>query len=408
MAVTWKNPQRFKPAVVLKRVSSVRTVNPEGGASFSGFELENCLPALHSMLNFPDAASQVDTANLVWRGLSKVKGELTPTSFLAAVNAELSEKLATKEEIYFLLTSVSIDHRDVPKTISIADAKMSFFPKRYPARFTKARATLLGHHKVPVESEPDEYCRVVVKVKAKTVKVAVNRALRALDLQRSLWCLMGNRQIQLAFGHARLEPINVVRLGSKHTIHLHSGACAQDGLWFEPGFMAANLYRPEKPDVLQANSQWALRRIRASKYGEKIVAALLRFVRALDESDANTAFLRLWSALESLTTPDQAHYDSLVKRSSFLFQETEYHCQLLEHLREYRNATVHAGEESERARTHCFQLQLYFVNMIWFHLRNAGEFSSLGEANEFLDFSVDKTDLKNKLRLTKKAIKFIS
>ena len=172
--------------------------------------------------------------------------------------------------------------------------------------------------------------------------------------------------------------------------------------------MAANLYRPEKPDVLQANSQWALRRIRASKYGEKIVAALLRFVRALDESDANTAFLRLWSALESLTTPDQAHYDSLVKRSSFLFQETEYHCQLLEHLREYRNATVHAGEESERARTHCFQLQLYFVNMIWFHLRNAGEFSSLGEANEFLDFSVDKTDLKNKLRLTKKAIKFIS
>lgn len=408
MPVTWKNSQRFKPAVVLKRVASVRTMNSKGGPSFAGFELADCLPALHSMLNFPDAASEVDTANLVWRGLAKVVGELTPSSFLAAVNAELSERLTTREQTYFFLTSISIDHRDIPRTLSIGDARISFFPKEYPARFVEARAELLRRHKLPVESEPKEYCRVVVKVNAKTVKGGVNRALRALDLQRSLWCLMGNSQIQLAFGSASLEPINVVRLGSRHTIHLNSGESAVDSVWFEPGFMAARIHRPSKPDVLKANSQWALRRIRGCRYGEKIATALLRFVRALDESDANTAFLRLWSALESLATPGQADYDRLVKRNSFLFQDTEYHRQLLEHLREYRNASVHAGEESDRARTHCFQLQLYLVNMIWFHVRNAKEFSSLVEANEFLDLPVDKIDLQNRLRLIKKAVAFVN
>ena len=408
MPVTWKKSPRFKPIVVLDRIASVRAVNPEGGASFSGFELEDCLPALQSMLNFPDAASEVDAASLVWRGLAKVKEDLTPSSFLAAVNTELSEKLATKEQIYYLLTSMSIDHRDFPKSLSVAGAEIVLSPSKYPARFIKPRAELLRAHKVPVAAEPDNYCRVVVKVKAKAEKVAVNRALRAIDLQRALWCLMGNSRMQLAFGGPALDPINAVRLGSEHTIHLKDGKPARAGIWFEPGFALAKLFRPDKPAIVQSNSQWALRRIQASKYGEKITTALLRFVRAFDEPEANTAFLRLWGALETLTTPGQADYDRLVQRCSFLFKDADYHRQLLEHLREYRNASVHAGEESDRAKTHCFQLQLYFVNLIWFHLRNANVFSTLEEANDFLDLPISQTALQNRLRLTKKALRFIS
>lgn len=407
MPVTWKKSPRFKPAVVLNRIASVRTVNPEGGASFSGFGLEDCLPALQSMLNFPDEASEVDTASLVWRGLAKVGEDLTPSSFLAAVNTELSEKLATKERTYYLLTSISIDPRYFPKTLSVTGAEIVFSPTKYPARFVKPRAELLRSHKVSVAAEPENYCRVIVRVKAKAEKVAVNRALRAIDLQRALWCLMGNSRMQLGFGGATLEPISAVRLGSKHTIHLEDGKPAQAGIWFEPNFTPAKLFRPDKPDVVRSNSQWALRRIQASKYGERIATALLRFVRAFDEPDANTAFLRLWSALETLTTPGQANYDRFVQRCSFLFKDTDFHRQLLEHLREYRNASVHAGEESDRARTHCFQLQLYFVNLIWFHLGNTKVFSTLEEANDFLDLPVNEATLQNRIRLTKKALKFI-
>jgi hypothetical protein len=407
MPVTWKKSPRFKPAVLLDRIASVRTVNPEGGASFSGFELEDCLPALHSMLNFPDAASEVDSASLVWRGLAKVRKDLTPATFLLAVNTELSEKLATKEQAYYLLTSLSIDHRDFPATLTVLGAEIRISPSKYPTRIVGVRAELLRANKVPVAAEPDNYCRVVVRVKAKAEKVAVNRALRAVDLQRALWCLMGNSRMQLAFGGAGMEPINVVRLGSRHTIHHQDGEAVQNGVWFEPNFTPARLFRPDKPDVVQSNSRWALRQIQASKYGERLTTSLLRFVRAFDEPEANTAFLRLWGALEALTTPGQADYDSLVRRCSFLFKEVDFHRQLLEHLREYRNASVHAGEESDRARTHCYQLQLYFVSLIWFHVRNAKVFTTLEEANEFLDLPANRAALENRLRLTKKALDFI-
>lgn len=406
MAVKWKKGPRFKPEVVLDRIASVRRMNPGGGASFLGFELEDCLPALQSMLKFPAAASELDVASLLWRGLTKVGENLTPATFLAEVNAEFLKRLATKEQEYCLLTSVSVDYRDIPKRFLFAGANVIFRPTNYPAKFDKARGMLLRSHNVPVPPEPPNYCRIVVGVKAKASEVAVNRALRAIDVQRALWCLMGNPRMQLVSGGAALRPINVVRLGSKHTIHLKSGKTAVDGIWFDPGFVEAKLFRFKEPKLVQKNVRWSLKRIEASKYGDKIVAALLRFVRAFDETDANTAFLRLWGALETLTTPGRADYGRLVQRCSFLFRETEFHRQLLEHLREYRNTSVHAGEESDRARTHCFQLQLYFVNLIWFHVRNARTFDSLEEANAFLDLPAEKAALERRRLLTSRALKF--
>lgn len=129
-------------------------------------------------------------------------------------------------------------------------------------------------------------------------------------------------------------------------------------------------------------------------------------MRALDESDPNTAFIRLWGALEMLVVPGQADYAKLVQRCAFLFNDTEFHRQLLEHLREYRNTNVHAGEESEQARTHCYQLQIYFVALLRFHLGNAKFFQSLDEANLFLEFPPDEKELKRRSQLIDKAIRY--
>lgn len=407
MPITWKNGKRFKPAVLLDRIASIRTVGTDGNVSFSGFELEDCLPAIHSMLNFPDVAVDIDTANLVWRGLAKVKNELTSSSFLKSINAELSDRLAAKERTYFLLTSLSIDHRDIPKKLKLLGAELTFTAQKYPIRF-KSREELLRLQTIPVQPEPATYCRVVVKVKAKTANAAVHRALRAIDLQRSLWCLMGNPHMQTLYGNSSPKPINVVRLGSRHTLHTENGEPAEEGLWYEPGFVEAQIFRIKNSTVAKTNSRFALRRLITSSYGEKITSALLRYIRALDEGEANTAYLRLWGALETLVTPGVADYDRLVNRCAFLFQDIDFHRQLLEHLREYRNVSVHAGEESDRARTHCFQLQLYFENLIWFHIRNTKFFRTLEEANSFLDLPSDKLELKRRLEIINKAVKFVA
>lgn len=407
MPIKWKQSPRFTPTVILKKIDSVRTINPEGGASFAGFELEDCLPALQSMLIFPSVAAEVDTSSIVWRGLASVGKDLTPDSFLAAINKELSNRLATKEQSYSLLTAISIDQRDIPARLQIMGAEIRFLASDYSRKF-KSREELLRNNALPVPPTPRTYCKVVIRTKAKSPHAAVNKSMRALDLQRALWCLMGNPRMQWAIGKPAFSPINVVRLGSQHTLHLADGAAATDAVWFEPGFVEASVFRIEKPDVVKRNSQWALQQIAACAYGEQLIAPLIRYVRSLDERDANSAFIGLWGALEALTTPNQADYEKTVKRCSFIFKDGIFHKQMLEHLREYRNVYVHTGESSDRARTHCYQLQLYFVNLIWFHVRNARFFRSLEEANQFLDSPSDLAELKRKVQLAQKAVRFVT
>lgn len=405
MPITWKKKSRFNPTVILKKIESVRTVNPAGGIQFAGFELEDCLPALQSMLVFPTAAVEVETSTLVWSSIAKVRDPLTPNLFLKAINEELTERLATSEKNYHLLTAISLNCQDIPKSIQVNGAEINFLRGEYGTRYS-CRKELLRHFSADVKATPSSYCRVVVKVKAKSSAVAVNKALKSLDLQRALWCLMGNPRMQWAFGKPVLLPINVVRLGSQHTLHFPNGNPAADGIWLEAGFAEADIFRFTKIDVVKKNSSSALRKIKASSYSDVLISSLVRFVRAFDEREPNTAFLRLWGAVEALATPGQADYDKLIRRCSFLFKDNEYHRQLLEHLREYRNANIHAGEESDRARTHCYQLQLYFANLIWFHISSAWYFRSIDEANEFLDSPSDQTSLNRRLDLIRKAVRF--
>lgn len=405
MHVKWKQGPRFKPAVILKRIDTFRTVDPSGVASFSGFELEDCLPTLHSMLEFPPAAAGIDTSTLVWQGLGKVGLLLSPEAFLAAVNQGLRERLATKEQLYCLLTTLSLDKHDVSRRTVAFGCEIHVLDADFPRRFA-SRESLLDQHEVPAAPTPGSYSRVIVKTKEKSPRAAFHKAMRALDFQRALWCLMCNPRMQLTFGTPSLKPINVVRPGSLHTIHLNDGVYASDDIWFEPNFAEASLFRIDEPAFVKKTSTWALRQIGKSSYGDRIVSSLVRFVRALDESDSNSAFIRLWGALEALATPGQADYDKLVQRCSFLFKEGAYHKQVLEHLREYRNANIHAGEESDRARTLCFQLQMYYDKLLWFHVRNATYFRSLDEANYFLDSPSNAVDLNRRLELVRKAIRF--
>lgn len=357
------------------------------------------------MLKFPPAAADVDVETLVWRALSHVGKELTPETLLRALNKALDDKLAVRETEYFLLTSLSLDPEGMPRRQTVLNCDIALRQDGYPRKFI-SREAVVKQHNLPIQNTPHNYCTLVARTRAKSDNSAFHKTMRGIDLLRALLCLMANSRMQFSFGSPALDPINAIRTGSRHTVHTGDGSSARDGLWYEPNFTPTKPFRFEKPDVAVKHFRWALRRIESSAYKEPLISSLLRFVRALDQADPNTAFLRLWSALEALTTPEVADYDKLIRRSSFLFKDHAYHRQVLEHLRSYRNANVHAGEESENARIHCFQLQMYFVNVAWFFIRNGTRFASLDEAGQFLDLPPDPTELRRRLITIKHAIKF--
>jgi len=404
MPIKWKSGPRFKPGVILKRVRAVRTVSETGQSFFVGFDVHECTPALQSMLSFPDVAENVDRATLVWNALSNAPPDLSPETFLVAINRQLDELLATKIEAYCVLTTISLLAPRSTFERTVEDCQITFLKGKFPAEFAK-RESAVAQQSIPVKETRADYCRVIVRVHAKSPQSSVSNALRALDLQRAVWCLYANSDMEIA-GQG-WKPINVVKLGPIHTVHLADGELATKSIWFEPNYAEVSSFDVGTGNYKKLSAD-TFAKLQKSNYRRVLVEALLKFVRALDERDQNTAFLKLWGAAESLLVPDHADYEKFVRRCSFLYKEREFHMQLLEHLREYRNTSVHAGDESDLAKTHCFQLQAFFRPLMLFHLHHSAEFSSLSEANDLLDLSPDPAALQRKRYLLDKAILFVS
>jgi hypothetical protein len=404
MRVTWKKKNKnLKPAVLLSHIEASRTVAADGRVSFAGFEVHNTLPAVQSMLDFSSSATEWEKSTVMWRALASLKGSLTPDTFLEAVNAEIRTQNAVKDTSFHVLSALSIKPTLLPKTTRVDGVEVRFLPREYSKRY-RARNALVADARLPVPPTPASYVRTVVVVKAKGALGAVTRALRAMDILRGAWCLLGNSSMELM--GKDWEPINVARLGPVHTVHTPIGSLASQELWFEPSFAEASPFRPSDPTKFRKSVSLILRRISICPYRDVLIDTLLRYVRALDERDQNTAFVKLWGALENLASPGGANYDQIVRRCSFLYSETAYHRQILEHLREYRNQSVHSGDQTERAKTRAFQAQYYFFSLFLFHIRNAGKFSTLDDANFFLDLPPDPDLLRKRTKMLRGAIRF--
>lgn len=405
MSISWKKNKKLKPAVILDSVEAIRTVSPEGRISFSGFELDDALPALQSMLEFPPAATGMDKSQLVWKALSSITAKLTPEAFESAINNVFAAQSSTGDADYHILTSVSFNPNGLNRRTTIDGSTIRLLDTEFPRKYSN-RTEAITHAKIPVDPTPKGYTRVVISVRAKSPYGAVTKALRVIDLQRAILCLLCNARME--FIGKEWIPINVIRLGGCHTVHYPDGKMATETVWFEPNYIEVPINSPSQASVLKKNLSYALKRLFKSKYAPQLSEALLRYVRALDERDQNNAFIKLWGAVEALTSPDEAKYDLVIRRCSFLYRDTLYHRQILEHLREYRNQSLHAGDQSDVAKVHCFQLQSYFFSLIFFHFANVHEFANLDEANQFLDLPTDKDTLLKQKRMRQKALRFVS
>lgn len=391
MPIKWK--KKFRPELILQRIAQTRTRNPEGkGASFAGFEIKYSLPSLHTMLDFPEVAKNMDHATLIWRAAAYDPGALTKESFLKELNKQLAESLSIREERYSVLTAISL-HGGLPLgRLVIEGVEIKFYKNSYPKKFNIHRKMQLEQKRVPVTESPPAYVKVVASLKAKTPALAFSGAIRVIDLYRALWCLYCNSEMELM--GRNWQPINAIRLGAVHTVHSSTGATPKDEFWFEPYHTPIDALRPNNFEIILGKVRRDFRLLRQHPYRDDILTSLLLFVRALDEWNQTTAFIRLWSALERLASPGHGDYDAVVRRCSFLWDDVGFATQTLEHLREYRNGFMHAGIESEHAKTYCFQLQQQFRALLRFHIGSGNRFKCLNDANEFLSLPSDLSSLR--------------
>jgi len=162
----------------------------------------------------------------------------------------------------------------------------------------------------------------------------------------------------------------------------------------------ANLYK------FQDNAR---KLVNKNKFKNQIEAALRKYAQALDIRDLENSYLRLWDLLEYLTNTNEneSHKDT-VKRTSFFFQEREYAQQVLNHLRDHRNRSVHTGGSNQNIETLLYQLKIFVEVVFEFQIANRFNFSSRKELTQFMNLPGDVSELKRKKEMIGHALKFMN
>ena len=382
MCAAWA--KGYDQSLIVDKLAAARIRGDGKSVSWKGSTNE-IAQTLTTAIEFSTDVPAVERFNLLRTAMLNVakKGPITQKALIAATSREEARYFSSAARPYVLISTWSVQSPHVfrrigPGAVTVGAKLSGRFQRNYRDVISRARMQY-GF------DVPNSFAPVRARVQARTVFEAYERALDALDTLRGIWNWFFNRHIAWRVSSGLRKPVNRIQLGPIHSLHEPDGKLATTSFWYETGFRSPATVEQlsshlTKLKVFEQSVKLALVR---SSYGLWIEEAIRRYVRALDPTDWEGAFLKTWSLLEHLT--DAWYSDRLIERASFICDEPQYHRQVLRHLRAHRNASVHSGQESEERETHLLQAKRYAEALLQFHLRASQELSTREETMELLD-----------------------
>ncbi|MDI4633842.1 hypothetical protein J7U46_12355 [Pelomonas sp. V22] len=373
--------------------------------------LEDCVAVARTMLRFdPDLAWETKTS-IISKAVNAQRGnpDHATQSVLRAVQRDVRLHLAKPETPFILVTTIGIaSGGQIPK-VSIHGCTISF-PSKLPSRFLDQRTEAFARGKSCVGVPKDDLKQWVrIRVDARSSFEAGTKALDALDLLRGELNLFANTGWRKTYGGPQ-TPVNQVRLGPLHTLHRPNGDNTDiDLYWYDPQYTQGHSFLNLRTAGSKVLSNVAIfrRKMVRLPYRATIEDALIRYARCLDTNDLDASVVKLWGVLELLTGTGRDSYEKTIRRASFIFSDGQRHRLVLEHLRRYRNRSVHAGKVGEDMEIEVFQLKKYVEHLLRFHVLNNFAFQSFNEACAFLDHSHNAAQLKKQIATLRAALKFL-
>lgn len=374
--------------------------------SFDVFQYEYVVSVLETTVQFDPAVPESDRRALIREG---IKSAATHASFddkglKQALSAAQRAYLRQPVRRYRILSSVWLEGSVLPKAVQYSGVELQFSAvgtfscDRSPV--ADRIATLLA----PLLEEPPT--KIHTRVTARTCSAALSSFRDGADYIRASWNYVINCRTRPLFHFGRPRPVNRILLGPVHTVHNDDGSLADTSFWHEPQPIRPEwLYRTDRTWTDVQNAAIRLRRhVRGSHYRDDLVHALMQYGRALDWPDPEISFIGLWSVLELLTN-SEGRYEQLVRRVCFLPKDEDraFVRLLVEHLRDVRNGIIHRNAGRANITTYLYQLKSVVEMAMQFHIRNRPRFSSRAEAAEYLDLPVDRSLLRERIRLYRRA-----
>lgn len=382
-----------------------------GGLRFSGTALfDEPLVLLETGVEFLVPIPDADRSRIIHSALEAAlrSDDYGPSALIREINKATRDFDRSPETKYVVATGLSFKHFEDLSRVEGRGYRI-YVRRRLPRylvearREAKRRISELMAGDYPEDVPFERYAAAWIHVRGRSTHEAMDRAVEALDLRRSIWNYALNRGVGATFPPPNRGPINEVLAGPLYSLHHQDGSLATGYDWVDSeyaGPRSSRKVRTRWPQVLD-DERGIRALLKRSLYRATLEDALRRYVRALDWADLSHAFLELWGLLETLTgISSQDGHDKMVKRVSFIFDERQRktHEQVLQHLRRHRNSYVHAGEGANQTGAYLHQLRLYAEQMLLFHLRSSRQLSSMEAAARFLDLPPDPRDLRHLIK----------
>ncbi len=411
MCAQWK--KGYKPDHLAKRLDESKKARENGKLSFFGFGINEYIVVLNSMVSLNDTIPEFEKNNIVHHSaFSAVESQkITSINLLKEISKFEKQYLSQAPQKYILISRLSINRFCKLKRIKIHDCTITFhsqlasqFSREIEDKIKKpASNTIIGEY-------PTNYIFLKTFTSGKSFSQAVSKAIDSIDTIRGIWNLFYNRR-KYRMSSGKKYPVNNIVFGPLHTIHFPNGKLASESWFYETGYLG-----PLEPFDMKNNLtklykfQYNARKLlNKSNFKSYIELALRKYTQALDLSDWESSYLRLWGLLEYLTNTNEneSHIDT-VNRTSFFFREREYAKLVLNHLRDHRNRSVHTGESNQSIETLMYQLKNFVEVVLQFQISNKFNFSSLDEFTRFMNLPSDSTELTKRKNILVNALKFIN
>jgi len=416
MQAKWSDKStKFKPQIFINTILECSSINANGKVQYEGFKYLENRGLLKSMILFegkeylsPKTEDDIFNAGLDSFALtSKITDLNLPATLLASINIKLKAYISKSKTTFLIVSSISTYGKLPLSKFTNNGIEIKFHQSGIPRKFsTRKQYDKLWKNLAP--HTPPEFAGVVVKIEARTPDDAMFAAIEEVDFLRGILSFFANPTMSILLSGGEQKGINRIRLGGLHSVHSEDGAVVNEQFWYETDYASRTPFTFKKQDLkhIALNIRKIIRRIEQIKGGAKIRDGIIRYVRALDETDNDHLIIKLWGALEA-TVGESDKSDLIIKRCAYLYKDHEFVRQILEISKVYRNRNVHGNHSSDLAHQIGHHLHSIFTHLIFFYV-GSKDLVSVSEANSFLDSPLSSGDLERKIFLLKKASRFRS
>src|ERR1041384_3061158 len=351
MCAKWN--EKFDGEILAARLEGLKQKDAAGKfTDFTGFETEDYFTVLESSLSFAPEIPENERRAIIRKAIFAAarKGTLTGKVILGEVSKEENKYLNKPKKNFILVTSLSVNYFDELRNTTVNGHPIIF--SRFKPKMFDRKPIMEFWRRLGIGEIPINYTSARLSVRARDEHEAFAIGIDVLDLLRGIWTFYFTRSIGMRFSSGRTQLVNKITLGPLHTLHLPNGKLATtETIWGEPEFVT----RPAE----MIGGQWerlhkfelmVRKYFRRHRYKSEVEDAIRRYTRAFDHPDLHVAFVELWSVLEKLTGTLKAKYDVTIKRTIFRYKDRDLHRQILQHLRAFRNETVHASQRTQIGR----------------------------------------------------------